>query len=188
MTELLESRSLMAATAPSIVLDGTVLRITGTSDSDTLYVTESYSSMGWQFDVARQLDGDCMPLASVPESMVSRVVMDGQSGNDFLALQTTNKIGGDVYGGYGSDEIHLDDSGSAVSTAHGGSNDDVLVIFNGNGSKAYGDDGDDRLTSLEKDHRTYLDGGTGVDRFSGTSMTVKDDDSLVKGLTNLLGL
>ena len=78
------------------------------------------------------------------------------------------------------------DHTAGASTAHGGYNDDLIVIYRGKGTKAYGESGNDRMISYETANRTYLYGGAGIDRLQGTSATVTDDGTL--GLDPVLGL
>jgi len=169
MFEILESRRLFAAT---ITLDAGVLKVIGTDAPDTLLVTESAGN----FEVGTQDETGYVPLATVPESMVTRVVIDGQGGDDFLALQTSGTVGGDVLGGEGNDGINLDDQGTAVSIGHGGNGDDTLAIFGsgGDGTTAYGDNGSDTVISMVHGHTSYLYGGNAKDDMNGTTDTIID--------------
>src|SRR5436309_3992868 len=136
LIEAMESRRLFAA---SLSLDGTVLSVTGTDGSDSIFVMEDAQANVPTFEVVQQINGVGIQLGSITDSMLTRIVLDGGRGDDFLVLQTSNAIGGDVFGGEGNDNIHLEDDGSAVSIAHGGNGDDLLVIFDGNGTEAHGD-------------------------------------------------
>jgi hypothetical protein len=167
MLESLESRRLFAV---SVTLDAGVLKVIGTDTADTLFVTESAGT----FEVGIQDTMGYIPVASVPESMVTRVLLDGGDGDDFLVLQTSGAVGGDVLGGNGNDEIHLEDDATAISIGHGGNNNDLLVIFKGNGTEAHGDNGEDILVSLEGSNTTYLFGGNAMDSLTGSLLTVVD--------------
>jgi hypothetical protein len=171
MIETLESRRLFAV---SVAVEGTILRVTGTAGNDHIFITEDAPDGVSTFEVCQQTDCTATKLASLPESMLSRIVLDGGGGDDFLVLQTCGAVGGDVYGGAGNDEIHLQDDGTAVSIGHGGEGDDLMVIFHGNGTMAYGDNGRDTLISFEGSNATYLFGNNGIDGLSGTSATIMD--------------
>src|SRR5205823_2563956 len=136
--------------AVSLSLDGAgVLRITGTSADENLQLSERANladPSGREFVIVQEVNSVGTELGSVPESLVSRVVLDGQGGNDFLASETQGPVGADILGGGGNDQIQFRDTGSAVSIAHGGEGDDRLFILNGNGTDgatAYGDNGKD---------------------------------------------
>jgi len=171
VVESLEPRRFLSG-SPTIELTSCgVLVVTGTCGNDTLFITESDGISGRQFDVATQDETGLVPLASVPESMVKRVDVIGLDGADFLVLQTSGPVGGDVWGDGGSDEIHLQDDANALSTGHGGSGDDLIVIFAGRGTSAFGDSGNDTLISFEDTNLTLLFGGSGNDVLQGTDHT-----------------
>jgi hypothetical protein len=180
MLERLESRRLFAV---SLTLDSAgVLGITGTSADENLQVSERANPSdpsGREFVIVQEINGVGYELGSVPESLVSRVVLDGQGGNDFLSCDTQGPIGANILGGGGNDQIQFLDEGSpaAPSIAHGGDGDDRLFILNGNGTdgaSAYGDNGKDTLQSFEQVHTTYLYGGNSADGLTGTQLTVMD--------------
>jgi hypothetical protein len=167
MFETLEPRRMFAV---SVVMNKTVLAIAGTDNADTIFVTQN----GSNFDIVQQIAGVGYPLASIPVSMVTRISMDGKKGDDFLTVQTTGSIGADIYGSDGNDEIHLEDDGTAISIGHGGNGNDLMAIYHGKGTKAYGDANDDTLISYERTYRTYLYGGDGNDKLTGTALTTID--------------
>ena len=178
MLERLESRRLFAV---SLSLDGSgVLRITGTSNNENLQVSERANlsdPSGREFVIVQEINSVGTELGSVPESLVSRVVLDGGGGDDLLTCETQGPKGADIFGGSGNDQIQFRDTGSAVSVAHGGDGDDRLFILNGNGTNgatAYGDNGKDTLQSFETTRVTYLYGGNAPDGLTGTSQTVMD--------------
>src|SRR5436309_16075824 len=111
MFERLESRRLFAV---SLTLDNAgVLRITGSAEDENLFVSESIHAddpgAGRQFDIVQQINGVGYDLGSVPESMVTRVVLDGPGGNDFLSCDTSGSVGADILGGGGNDQIQFRD-------------------------------------------------------------------------------
>jgi hypothetical protein len=169
MFESLEPRRLFSVT---LSMDGSVLHVTGSGDADRIAVLQD--TAGGDFSVRVDSGSGFEEAASIPESMVTRVVLDGGAGNDFLVEQTAGAVGVDVLGGDGNDEIHLIDLGTAVSIGHGGNDDDLLVIFQGNGTTAYGDNGSDTLISHESVNTTYLFGGNAKDGLTGTDVTIMD--------------
>jgi hypothetical protein len=170
MFEALESRRMCAVSVA--LTDCGVLVVSGTDSAETIFVTESNTPGGPQFDIAQQIGNNFLPLAGVPESLVRRVEVFGGGGDDFLVLQSSGNVGGDVWGGNGNDEIHLEDDGGALSTGHGGDGDDLVAIFAGHGTTAFGDDGNDTLISFEQSNLTLLFGGDGKDTLIGTAHTL----------------
>jgi Ca2+-binding RTX toxin-like protein len=174
MFERLEARRLFSADAQ---LNGTVLVVTGGSDNDQMFVLESNPPSGPQLDVFVDVDSVFTNLATIPLNLfpVTRIVLDGGAGDDFLAVDTAT-VGVDISGGLGNDRIQVSDrgDGTAPSIAHGGDGDDVLIIIDGNNTAAYGDNGKDVLVSLEAGNTTYLYGGNAKDDLTGTGDTIID--------------
>jgi hypothetical protein len=174
MMEKLEARCLFSTvTDTSVTLNGSILCISGSDFADAIFVTQE----GPDFNISLQSGTDLLSLASIPQSLVSRITLYGNKGDDFLVLQTLDTVGGDVFGGDGNDEIHLEDLGSGASTAHGDCDNDLIVVFHGSGTQAFGDNGKDTLMSLEMLNTTYLFGGNGDDILMGSLATLMDGGS-----------
>ncbi len=171
--EPLEARH-MLTTGLSAILDGSTLKITGTSGNDAIFLIQSNGRLG--------LMGSNQTFAA---AQVSQIVIDGQAGND--QIQVNSQLFGYqpilnptiIYGGAGHDFIVGGEGvdvifgGEGDDIIHGGSSSDYLdgglgndVIFGGAGDDTInGDTGNDTL--LGEDGNDILSGGDGRDVLYG---------------------
>ena len=126
MFESLESRPMFAV---SVTLDGTVLKIVGTDEAETIFVTETAGV----FDVGQQVGNDFFPLASAPESMITRVLLvifagngteaHGDNGQDTLiSLEGINTTY--LFGGNAKDSL----TGSVATIMDGGNGKNIIMV------------------------------------------------------------
>jgi hypothetical protein len=179
LLELLEDRSLPAASAVSAALNSGVLTVTGTPGDDTITVRRSNNVI--------TVDGTGVAL---PAAVVSQLVVNAGAGNDVISVNSQDTAGyqqlgvavvvsgGDgndtILGTPGADRLYGQNGNDKIA---GGAGDDVISGGNGN-DWIDGSIGNDFLTG---DYgNDSLIGGVGADMLYGGA----DNDSLSGGAGN----
>ena len=187
--EPLEDRRVLATTAGLVSLMGTELVICGTSDADSILVTQmedrylvsaSFLTEGQFFDVSEvnsiSISGGAGNDTIVANATNGNIMIDGEAGDDrlfgsnavdMLFGGTGNDVifagsGNDrVLGGDGADIIY---GGAGVDDLMGGAGADEIFADVGNDT-VEGNDGDDRLIGGVGDD--VIQGGSGLDFILG---------------------
>jgi Ca2+-binding RTX toxin-like protein len=183
--EHLEKRELLA-----VLLDGDILRVTGSDNADTATI-DPYTQNGEQW-VTATLNGQSSQYAA---SSIRKIVFTGYDGDDFFVNNSNLRshawgnagldtlIGGggadrlyggswgdSLMGGAGNDAIF---GGGANDTIYGGAGDDAIYSHSG-ADELYGEDGNDSIRGssgsdliLGGEGNDYLHGHTGLDEIYG---------------------
>lgn len=170
--DALPIRELMT-TGVSAVLDGTLLRVTGTDAAETIWVQKTYNSGSVVGVAVKQTNGTLVqvPILAdgwsqqvVPAGRVARVLVDARGGDDevLLSAHKTSPTFDVQY------EVDL------PSTLLGGAGNDLLVGGRGN-DELHGHDGNDTL--IGGGGNDWLQGWSGANTLDGGS----GNDTLLAG-------
>lgn len=161
--ESLEIRNLPAATLTATLTNG-VLKIEGTSGSDTIRVRQANGIAGASISVDNvKINVNGQLRSSISLSSVTSIEVRALAGDDFVSLRASSyeavSVPATIWGGTGNDKLY---GGSGNDTIWGDAGSDIL----------YGNEGDDFLgggsatvsSSLVAEKDKFV-GGSGFDKF-----------------------
>jgi hypothetical protein len=158
MLESLETRRFLSAAATA-TQSGGVLDIKGGADGGAIRVIEDNHTVTVEFN-------GTAPVASY--SGVTAINITGQAKNDQI-FYTGNSVGANIKAGGGTDEIVINDHGTAGSYASGDGDADDLVVLDANNTTLVGDGGNDTLyvsDAVDISKHIHLYGMGGADFFN----------------------
>jgi hypothetical protein len=134
MFETLETRRLLSSGPTTAVQTGTLLTVTGID----LNIFEDTQNPG------RVVVRDNATGVEQPFTGVATVKFDGSVANNRVFFSGYT-VAATLLGGGGTDEIVVDDAGTASSLANGEGSDDIITILHANNTTIIGDGGGDQL-------------------------------------------
>jgi len=204
--EGLESRQLMAGI--SATMAGGMLRVTGTSAGEGIYVEQSAGYV----KVRRPLkNGDLKTVYAVKWGKVNSIWVSAGAGNDYVDLRKVydficfvdagkdnDRVYGsdcadEIYGKQGNDEVHAFDGNDRIEGGDGndtllGQNDDDYIVGGAGVDKMTGGSGNDEIFARDSSILDYISGGPGDDWCSADrDMAYEDVLRYETGVQAILG-